>query len=105
MNLSEKYLGWGGINWHGNGIEEKGSRVDNGEVVIKIDPGLFRPSEVDTLLGDSAKARNKLGWKPNISLKELIKEMLENDLQEAEKEKVLLDKGFKVNNSIEDLTK
>ena len=105
IDLAAKYLNWGGIAWHGSGIEEKGFRVDNGEVVIKIDPGLFRPSEVDTLLGDSSKARKKLGWKPRISLNDLIIEMLENDLIEAKKEKILQLKGFKVNNSIEDLTK
>ena len=87
IDLAAKYLNWGGIDWQGSGIEEKGYRVDNGELVIKIDPGLFRPSEVDTLLGDSSKARKKLGWEPRISLNDLIKEMLENDFLRLKRRK------------------
>ena len=105
INLTSKYLGWGEINWEGSGVNEVGRRADNGDIVIRIDPGLFRPSEVDTLLGDSAKARSKLGWEPKISLEDLIKEMIDNDLNESEKEFFLKNKGFQINNSMENYTK
>ena len=67
----------------GVGIDEVGRRMDNGEVVIKIDKNYFRPSEVETLLGDASKAREKLGWEPKINLKQLISEMVINDDNEA----------------------
>ena len=50
INLAAKNIGWGGIQWEGHGIDEVGKRKDNHEIVVKIDPGLFRPAEVDTLL-------------------------------------------------------
>ena len=62
------------------GIEEEYIRKDTGEVVVKINPRFFRPAEVDCLLGDPLKAKEKLGWSPRISFKELIKEMFEYDL-------------------------
>ena len=105
INLTSKYLGWGEIKWEGSGVNEVGRRADNGDIVIRIDPGLFRPSEVDTLLGDSAKARSRLGWEPKISLEDLIKEMIDNDLNESEKEFFLKNKGFQINNSMENYTK
>ena len=88
IELSAKFLGWGdgsttSIIWEGSGIDEVGRRADNGEIVIKIDPTYFRPSEVDLLLGDSSKAREKLGWEPQIKLEEMIKEMIEKDKKDA----------------------
>ena len=90
IELSAKCLGWGdgyssSIIWEGSGIDEVGRRADNGDIVIKIDANYFRPSEVDYLLGDPSKAKKKLGWEPKISLEELIKEMIENDKQDASK--------------------
>ena len=78
---------------------------DNHEIVVKIDPGLFRPAEVDTLLGDSQKARERLGWEPIINLEQLNKEMIDCDLREAKKESLLKKEGFTINNSLEDFTK
>ena len=91
IELSAKCLGWGdgyssSIIWEGSGIDEVGRRADNGDIVIKIDANYFRPSEVDYLLGDPSKAKKKLGWEPKISLEELIKEMIENDKQDASKD-------------------
>ena len=95
-------LGWikdndqSGIIWSGEGIDEVGIRADTGNIVIRIDSNYFRPTEVDTLLGDSKYAKDKLGWSPKIKLKEMINEMVNHDLHEAKKERILNEKGFKV---------
>ncbi len=86
VEISANHLNWEGIIWEGHGINEIGRRKDNGKVVVRIDPKYFRPSEVDTLLGDPSKAHKKLGWKPKYSLEELVKEMIDSDLLIAEKE-------------------
>ena len=80
IDISAKILGWGGIVWKGSGIDEKGYRQDNGKEVIKIDSRYFRPAEVDQLIGDAKKAREKLGWVPKTSLEEMIREMIHHDL-------------------------
>ena len=79
IELSAKKLNWGGINWEGQGLNEIGKRADTNEIVIRIKPEFFRPSEVNTLLGDPTKAHEKLGWQPTTSLEDLISEMIEND--------------------------
>ena len=100
IELCAQRLGWhtdensNGIIWEGNGLDEVGKRADTKEIVIKIDPRYFRPTEVDELLGDATKAKNKLGWSPKISLSELINEMIDQDLKEAKKESLLQKKGF-----------
>lgn len=71
------------IEWKGEGIEEIGVDRKSGKEVIKVDPIYFRPTEVDLLLGDSSKARNKLGWKPTSDIHTLIKEMVDEDLKVA----------------------
>ena len=73
------------INWRGTGVNEKGYLAD-GTCVVEVDPGYFRPAEVETLLGDAAKAREKLGWTPQVSFESLVSEMAEADLIEAEAE-------------------
>ena len=100
------YLGWSsdkrpGIIWEGNGLDEVGRRADTMEIVIKVDPRYFRPTEVDFLLGNSDKAKEELGWEPNTSLEELIKEMIINDKEEAKKESLLKKSGFTINSSQE----
>ena len=87
IEISAEKLGWGGIDWEGEGIQEIGKRKDNGKIVITIDPQFYRPTEVDKLLGDASKAHKKLGWKPKINLDDLITEMIEKDLEIASKEK------------------
>jgi GDPmannose 4,6-dehydratase len=76
-----------GINlvWSGKSINEQAKY--NNKIVIKIDPIYFRPAEVDSLLGDASKAKNKLNWKPKISFDQLVKEMVEYDFQIAKKER------------------
>jgi GDPmannose 4,6-dehydratase len=73
------------IEWRGSGVEEKGY-LSNGKCIIEVDPGYFRPAEVETLLGDASKAKVKLGWSPQTSFTELIEEMVASDLAEAEVE-------------------
>ena len=85
VEIAAKFLNWKGISWENEGLNEIGRRKDNGQIVIKIDPKFFRPSEVQTLLGDPTYAKQKLGWEPSISLEELIKEMVENDIHIAKK--------------------
>ena len=80
VELCAEALNWGGINWEGEGLNEIGKRKDNGKIVIKVDEKYFRPAEVQTLLGDSSKARKKLSWEPKYTLEELVKEMIANDL-------------------------
>jgi GDPmannose 4,6-dehydratase len=69
------------IRWDGKGVDEKGVCAKSGRVLVQIDPRYFRPTEVDTLLGDSAKARKALGWKPRVGFRELVHEMVAADLK------------------------
>ena len=74
-----------GINiiWIGEGINEKGVDKDTGRELVRVSSEFFRPTEVDLLLGDSTKARNKLGWKPKVSFEELVAMMVKSDLEAA----------------------
>tara|TARA_A100001035_G_scaffold279100_1_gene279591 strand:+ start:171 stop:1304 length:1134 start_codon:yes stop_codon:yes gene_type:complete len=96
IELTAKSLNWGGIKWEGEGIKERGFRIDTQEEVIRVDKRYFRPTEVKTLLGDATKAREKLGWETKISLEEMIEEMTQHDKQLAGKEALLKNKGYKV---------
>jgi GDPmannose 4,6-dehydratase len=69
-----------GIEWMGNGIDEKGIDTANGRVLVEVDPHYFRPTEVDVLVGNSSKARDRLGWRHKVSFYDLVKEMVEADL-------------------------
>ena len=100
IELAASELGWGAIEWEGKGLEETGKR-STGEVVVRIDPRYFRPAEVETLLGDPAKAKEKLGWTPTTTLEELVAEMVATDKEEAKKEAYLKLKGFNVVGSME----
>ena len=100
IELTALELGWGAIEWEGKGLEETGQR-STGEVVVRIDPRYFRPAEVETLLGDPAKAKEKLGWTPTTTLEELVAEMVATDQEEAKKEAYLKLKGFNVVGSME----
>ena len=92
--LAAYELGWSsrdcgnGLYWEGNGENEIGIRADNGEIVIKVDKRYYRPTEVNELLGDSSKAQKELGWKPKITLEEMISEMIIADKKLARKEKI-----------------
>lgn len=101
IELTAQQLGWGDMKWVGEGIDELGCRGDTGSVVVRIDPRYFRPTEVDTLLGDPSKAREKLGWSSSTSLEQLVAEMVSVDVEEAKKEFYLKEQGFNVIASIE----
>lgn len=106
IELSASQLGWApkgvpAICWDGEGLEEVGRRVDNGAVVVRIDPRYFRPAEVETLLGDPARAHARLGWQPTTTLEQLVEEMVSADQIEAAKEATLRREGFPVVGSME----
>jgi GDPmannose 4,6-dehydratase len=82
------------IRWDGSGVEEKGCD-SNGKVIVAVDPRYFRPTEVDTLLGDASKAKIKLGWTPQTSFKELVQEMVREDLRAAERDELVKRHGYK----------
>jgi len=84
------------FSWRGEGIEEKGYNA-SGECIVSVDPRYFRPTEVETLLGDASKARQKLGWEPKITFDELVKEMVREDLKAAERDELVKDHGYKTN--------
>ncbi|MGY3581604.1 GDPmannose 4,6-dehydratase [Bradyrhizobium sp. USDA 4341] len=81
------------IGWKGTGIDERGYDAD-GKCIVAVDPRYFRPTEVETLLGDASKAQHKLGWKSKISFKELVKEMIGEDLKAAERDELIKRHGF-----------
>ncbi len=90
-----------GIRWKGQGTDEKGIDENTGKVVIAVDPVYFRPTEVETLLGDPSKAREKLGWKSRRSFKQLVTEMVNMDLNEAQKDELCKKEGFQTFNHFE----
>ncbi|HEV7984708.1 MAG TPA: GDP-mannose 4,6-dehydratase [Steroidobacteraceae bacterium] len=89
------------LEWHGEGLEERGVDGKSGRTLIKIDARYFRPTEVDTLLGDASKARERLGWKPEIDFATLVNEMVTADLDLAQRDALMLRQGFKVYQSRE----
>jgi len=81
------------ITWKGQGIKETGTD-QNGKVIVKVDPRYFRPTEVETLLGDPSKAKQKLGWTPKITFDELVSEMVREDLKSAERDELVKKHGY-----------
>jgi len=84
------------IEWEGDGVEEKGFDRKSNKVVVEVDPRYFRPAEVDLLIGDSSKARGKLGWEPKVTLEEIVSMMVSSDLKDAERELHLRKNGFEL---------
>ena len=82
------------IRWQGEGVEEKGYN-EGGRCVVAVDPRYFRPTEVETLLGDASKARTQLGWTPKITFAELVAEMVREDLKSAERDELIKRHGYK----------
>ena len=97
VNFAWSYLGRE-IHWKGQGIEEKGIDKETGEVIIAVDSRYFRPTEVDALLGDSSKAKEKLGWETKISFKEMVHEMMENDINIAKRDELIKKHGYQAPN-------
>ena len=95
------------IQWEGEGVEEKGywinfkdsnnnAKTDSSPTIVAVDPRYFRPTEVETLLGDPSNAKNKLGWEPKISFEELVADMVRTDLEIAKRDELVKDHGYKV---------
>ncbi len=82
------------IRWEGQGVDEKGYDSD-GKLIVAVDPRYFRPTEVETLLGDASKAKTKLGWTPRTSFAELVQEMVREDLRAAERDELVKRHGYK----------
>jgi GDPmannose 4,6-dehydratase len=83
------------IEWQGHGTDERGIDTKTGRTVVKVDARYFRPTEVDSLLGDATKARTKLGWKPEYTFAQLVEEMTAQDLQLARRDAAIAREGFK----------
>jgi GDPmannose 4,6-dehydratase len=91
VNAAAEELGMR-LSWHGQGVDEVGT-LDNA-IVVRVDPRYFRPTEVESLLGDASKAREKLLWKPRISFRELVAEMAKEDLESAKRDELVKQHGF-----------
>lgn len=84
------------LKWEGKGVDELGINSANGNVVVKVDPKYFRPTEVDLLVGDASRAKKELGWEPTYDLDGLVKDMVQADLALFKKDKYLMEGGHKV---------
>jgi GDPmannose 4,6-dehydratase len=123
VNIAARELGII-LRWEGSGVDEKGiveavepvgskyrcagdsstgdgDSLKPGDVIVRVDPRYFRPAEVETLLGDPSKAKNELGWKPCITFAEMVQEMVRYDLEEAQRDSLCKQEGFKVCNFYE----
>lgn len=84
------------LEWSGSGVDEKGIDKATGEVVVEVDPGYFRPTEVDLLIGDASKAKQKLGWEPKRTVQQLCHEMVKADFDRFSRDKYLMEGGHEV---------
>jgi len=96
VNAAARELGMA-IRWEGEGVGEKGywKTPDGDKLIVAVDPRYFRPTEVETLLGDPSKARIKLGWTPRTTFDELVSEMVRQDLSSAERDELIKHHGYK----------
>jgi GDPmannose 4,6-dehydratase len=86
------------IEWKGAGVDEVGIDAKTGRTLVRVDPRYFRPTEVETLLGDPSKAKQKLGWTAEVSFDQLVAEMVASDLDDAKRDAMVAEQGFKVYN-------
>ncbi len=93
VNIAAKELGIE-MRWEGVGVDEKGYNNATGKCIVQVDPRYFRPTEVETLLGDPTKAKQKLGWTPRTTFQELVAEMVLEDLKAAERDELVKKHGF-----------
>jgi len=96
VDLTAKFLDMK-LTWEGVGAEEKGVDLQ-GNVIVAVDPRYYRPTEVETLLGDASKARRELGWKPRVTFRELVREMAEEDLKAAQRDALVKNHGYSIYN-------
>jgi GDPmannose 4,6-dehydratase len=94
VNVAARELGME-ITWQGEGLQEKGIDAASGQEIVHIDPRYFRPTEVETLLGDPSKAQEKLGWEAGVSFEDLVREMVVEDLKLAERDEIVSRRGYK----------
>jgi len=94
VNLAWSHLGKT-FKWEGKGLNEKGYDAETGNLIVSVDPRYFRPTEVDSLLGDPSKAKEKLGWKPKTTMKEMVHEMMEYEINIAKRDCLVNKHGFK----------
>ena len=94
VNFAWGHLGRS-IRWEGIGVDEKGYDSETGNLIVAVDARYFRPTEVETLLGDPSKAKEKLGWEPKITLEEMVHEMMQNDINIAKRDSLVKKHGFK----------
>jgi len=97
VNLAADKMGMR-LSWSGSGLAERGTNR-RGQTVVAVDPRYFRPSEVETLLGDASYARARFGWQPRVTFEQLVEEMVEADLEAAQKEQLMRDHGYAVHAS------
>jgi GDPmannose 4,6-dehydratase len=83
------------IEWRGQGVAEHGIDAGSGKKVVAVDPRYFRPTEVETLLGDPSKAQRQLGWRATISFEQLVHDMVQGDLEHARRDALIAREGFK----------
>jgi GDPmannose 4,6-dehydratase len=95
VSLSARLLGLE-LEWRGSGVDEHAVDPASGNTVVRVDPRYFRPTEVDTLLGDASKARRQLGWRPEIGFEALVQEMVDADRKLAERDALVAREGFSV---------
>lgn len=93
VTLAAKELGVD-LTWHGKGVNETAVDTTTGQTIVRVDPRYFRPTEVETLLGDPSKAKAKLGWRPEISFLDLVRDMVRSDLDLARRDAVVAREGF-----------
>jgi len=86
------------LRWEGAGVAERGYDARTGQLIVAVDPRYFRPAEVDALLGDPSKAREKLGWRPQVSFEQLVSEMVGEDLKLAERDAFCEREGYRTFN-------
>jgi GDPmannose 4,6-dehydratase len=84
------------IKWTGEGLDEVGIDEVSGRKLVQVDPRYFRPTEVESLLGDPSKAQEKLGWNAEVSFQELVEEMVNSDLEMAKRDALVAKEGYKV---------
>lgn len=96
VSLAASFLGME-LRWEGEGAEEKGIDA-KGNVIVAVDPRYYRPTEVESLLGDASKAKRELGWEPRTAFRELVKEMTEEDLKTAERDALIKKHGYSIFN-------
>jgi GDPmannose 4,6-dehydratase len=94
VNFAWNYLGKT-MRWEGSGLDEKGYDSESGNLVVTVNSRYFRPTEVESLLGDPSKARERLGWKPKTTVKEMVCEMMENEINVAKRDSLINKHGFK----------